>query len=124
MPQLAGKIRLLAPNLWGLVFTMLGALDERRLSDVVDPLAVDLTELFEAAEQLGDLGGDEEAEEGPVRDDGEPEAQPEDDRRPRKRSRKDVSARNTALRVIVRYILLRSCKYKSSSSSDTYVGLS
>jgi hypothetical protein len=120
MPQLAGKMHLLAPNLWGLVFTMLGALNERRLSDMVDPLAVDLTELFEAAEQLGDLGGDEEAEEGPVRDDGKPEAQPEDDRRPRKRSCKDMSAHNTALHVIIHYILLRLCKYKLSS--DTYVG--
>ena len=101
MPRLAGKMRLLAPNLWGLVFTMLGALDERRVSGVVDPLAVDLAELFNASEDLGDLGEDEEAEEDPAGDGGDPEDQHADDARPWKRLRKDVSARNTVLRVIV-----------------------
>ena len=46
MPMLAGKMRLLAPSLWGLVFTLLGALDQRRLSDVVEPLDINLAELF------------------------------------------------------------------------------
>ncbi|KAH9031297.1 hypothetical protein EDB84DRAFT_1271088 [Lactarius hengduanensis] len=106
MPQLAGKMRILAPSLWGLVFTLLGALDERRSSVMVDPNSVNLSELFHVSEQLlGDLGEDEAAEENSeaVGDENNPDVQREDERRPRKRSRKDVSARNTALRVIVRH---------------------
>jgi hypothetical protein len=63
MPQLAGKLRLLAPSLWGLVFTMLGPLDERRSSVAVDPAGVNLSELFDASvQELGDLGGDADVE--------------------------------------------------------------
>ena len=110
MPQLAAKIRLLAPSLWGLVFALLGALDDRRMSDVIDPLTVDLSELFAASEEVtGDLGGDEEAEDNPLGDDGDPEVtqngERQDERRPRKRSRKDVSVRNTTLRIVVSYML-------------------
>ncbi|KAI9432877.1 hypothetical protein BJY52DRAFT_1207806 [Lactarius psammicola] len=76
MPQLAEKMHLLAPTLWGLVFTMLGGLDERRSPVVVDPASVNLSELFEVSEQvLGDLGEDEPEEGIPegVEEDSNPE---------------------------------------------------
>ncbi|KAF8257522.1 hypothetical protein EI94DRAFT_1629737, partial [Lactarius quietus] len=101
MPRLAGNMRFLAPNLWGLVFNLLGPLDDQHVSGMVDPLGVNLAKLFDASEDLGDLGEDEEVEEGPIGDDNGPGAQPEDERRPQKWLRKDVSARNTALRKSV-----------------------
>lgn len=52
MPQLAGKMCLLAPSLWGLIFMLLGALDQQRLSDVVEPLEINFAELFEASEDI------------------------------------------------------------------------
>ncbi|KAI9434779.1 hypothetical protein H4582DRAFT_1818304, partial [Lactarius indigo] len=60
-------------------------------------------QLFQISEQLlGDLGEDDAADENidAVGDDSDSGIQQEDERRPRKRSRKDVSARNTAIRVI------------------------
>ncbi|KAI9436671.1 hypothetical protein H4582DRAFT_2058591 [Lactarius indigo] len=106
MPQLAGKLRLLAPSLWGVVFTLLGALDECRSSVMVNPSNLNLSELFQISEQLlGDLGEDDAADENidAVGDDSDSGIQQEDERRPWKRSRKDVSARNTAIRVIMIY---------------------
>lgn len=76
---------------------------------------VNLSELFEAS-VMGDLGGgDEEAEDNPMGDNGDPGATQEgewqDEGRPWKRSCKDVSLQNTTLCIIVSYIL-RMCMYK------------
>ena len=115
MPQLAEKMRRLAPSIWRLVFTLVGALDERRLCLAVDPMDVNLSEVFKESEQgLGDLGGnvpgDETQEEGEEQDDDDEEEGEDgegegdhnaESRRPRKRSRKDVPAKNLALRIIV-----------------------
>ncbi|KAH8986835.1 hypothetical protein EDB86DRAFT_2832588 [Lactarius hatsudake] len=103
MPQLVGKMRLLALSLWGIIFTLLGVLDECHLSVMVNPNSVNLSELFQISEQLlGDLGEDEAAEENTeaVGDDSNSGIQQEDERRPQKRSGKDISAWNMALRVI------------------------
>ncbi|KAI9465648.1 hypothetical protein BJY52DRAFT_1109658, partial [Lactarius psammicola] len=59
MPLLVGKIRQFAPSLWIFIFTLLGALDKQHLCHTVDPMGIDLSEVFEESERsLGDLGGD------------------------------------------------------------------
>lgn len=61
--------------------------------------------MFEASEEaLAELGGDEDTEDNPG-DGDNPDVPQEGRGRPRKRSRKDLSARNRALRVIVSYTL-------------------
>jgi hypothetical protein len=63
MPQLAVKIREAAPSPWSLIFNLLGALDERRMSLKVDPISVNLAEIFKESERiLEEIGGDMEAE--------------------------------------------------------------
>ena len=114
MPQLAEKMRRVAPSMWRLVFTLVGALDERRSCLAVDPMDVNLSEVFKESEQsLGDLGGnmiptgenqDEGEEEGEEEEEEEGEGEGDHDaesRRPRKRPRNDVAAKNLALRIIV-----------------------
>ena len=108
MPQLAEKMRRVAPSMWRLVFTLVWALDERRSCLAVDPMDVNLLEVFKESEKsLGDLGGNmmpagenrEEAEEDDEEDE-EEEGEGEGDR-PRKRPQKDMPAKNLALRIIV-----------------------
>ena len=114
MPQLAEKMRRVAPSMWRLVFTLVGALDERRPCLAVDPMDVNLSEVFKESEQsLGDLGGnmiptgenqDEGEEEGEEEEEEEGEGEGDHDaesRHPRKRPRNDVAAKNLALRIIV-----------------------
>jgi len=105
MPRLADKMRQVAPCLWSLVFNLLGALDERRSSLTVDPVSMNLAKIFEDSERnLGEIGGDMDVEDGEgERDGNESDPEPEEDMPHRKRSRKDVSSRNTAIRVIVSY---------------------
>ncbi|KAI9436160.1 hypothetical protein H4582DRAFT_1763850, partial [Lactarius indigo] len=56
-PQLAGKIRHVAPTLWAFIFTLLGTLDKRDPCHIVDPMAVDLHGVFDESERnLGELG--------------------------------------------------------------------
>ncbi|KAH9022639.1 hypothetical protein EDB85DRAFT_2186408 [Lactarius pseudohatsudake] len=103
MPRLADKMRRVAPYLWSLVFTLLGATDGRRSSLTVDPVSMDLAEIFDESEQnLGEIGGDSDVEDGHGEhgDDSESDPEPEEDVPRRKRSRKDIPSRNTAIRVI------------------------
>jgi hypothetical protein len=104
MPRLAGQFREISPSVWRLVYTLLGALDERRQYLEVDPLEINLSEVFEESERdlnPGDLGGDTRTND-PQGDDGdESESDQEDQQRPRKRSRRGLPAKNTALRIIV-----------------------
>ncbi|KAI9432901.1 hypothetical protein BJY52DRAFT_1198891 [Lactarius psammicola] len=107
MPRLADRIRQVAPSLWSLVFNLLGALDERRLSLDVDPVNMNLADIFEESERnLGEIGGDMDVEDGQgergdgIESDPEPGEQAEEDMPQRKRSRNDVLSRNTAIRVI------------------------
>ena len=96
--------------MWRLVFTLTGALDERRPCPVVNPMDVDLSEVFEEPElNLGDLGGDTPAHETREEEEGDEsglEREQAESRQPRKKPRKDVSAKNMALRIIVRKSLL------------------
>jgi hypothetical protein len=118
MLQLADKMHQVAPSLWVLVFNLLSALDQQRLLLAVDPVTMDLAEIFEETEQdLGEIGGEDAGEDvgDGQQDDGDgsdsghhqPEVResgPEEDPTPpRKRSRKSVSVRNTVIRVIVSY---------------------
>ncbi|KAH8976431.1 hypothetical protein EDB92DRAFT_1811877 [Lactarius akahatsu] len=87
-----------------LVFSLLRATDERRSSLTVDPVTMDLAEIFDESERnLGEIGGDMDGEDGQGEhsDSSESDSEPEEeDVPPRKRARKDVSLRNTAIRVI------------------------
>ncbi|KAH9011520.1 hypothetical protein EDB83DRAFT_2203792, partial [Lactarius deliciosus] len=59
MPHLAGKIRHVALTLWAFVFTLLGTLDKRDLCRAVDPMDINLTEVFDESDRnLGELGED------------------------------------------------------------------
>ncbi|KAI9437485.1 hypothetical protein H4582DRAFT_2057853 [Lactarius indigo] len=103
MPCLADSMRRVAPSLWSLVFSLLGATDERRSSLTVDPVTMDLAEIFnESKRHLGEIGGDMDVKEGQGEcgDNSESDSEPEEDEPPRKRARMDVSSRNTAIRVI------------------------
>ena len=103
MPQLAGKIRCFAPSLWRTVYTLLGGLDDRRPYLEADPIDIDLLEVFEESERnLGDLGMDTHANETNGDDSNESGSDGgENQQQPRKKSRKSVPAKNTALRIIV-----------------------
>lgn len=87
------------------MFSLLRALDERCLSLTVDPISMNLAEIFEEYEQLGEIRGDMEAgdSDGEYRDGSDSEPEEERPPPPRKRMRKDVSSRNTAVQVIVSY---------------------
>ncbi|KAH9173865.1 hypothetical protein EDB89DRAFT_1905024 [Lactarius sanguifluus] len=104
MPHLADNMCRLAPSLWSLVFSLLGATDEWCSSLTVDPVTMDLAEIFDKSERnLGEIGGDMDVEDGQgeCSDSSELDSEPEEeDMRPQKRARKDVSLRNTAIRVI------------------------
>jgi hypothetical protein len=116
MPQLAEKIWHLAPSIWRFVFNLVGALDERHLCLAVDPMDVNLSEVFKESERgLGDLGGNmpasktqeegDEDNEDKDRDEDEEEGEGRNAdselRRLQKRMRKDVPAKNLALQIIV-----------------------
>ncbi|KAH9023951.1 hypothetical protein EDB85DRAFT_1894530 [Lactarius pseudohatsudake] len=102
MPQLAGKIRHIAPTLWAFIFTLLGTLDKRDPCCAVDPMGINLSEVFDESERnLGELGEDTPASETKGDDGTDSGSNLEDNlRHSQKRTRKDVSAKNTALRVI------------------------
>ncbi|KAH9038083.1 hypothetical protein EDB85DRAFT_1888141 [Lactarius pseudohatsudake] len=107
MPQLADKMCQVAPSLWSLVFSLLGALDERRLSLTVDPISMNLAEIFKESERvLEEIGGDMEVEGGQGEDGDDNDSDPcsdlesEEDMPCREKSWKDVSSRNTAIQVI------------------------
>jgi hypothetical protein len=103
MPQLAGKIRQFAPSLWRLVYALLGGLDEQRPYLEDDPIDIDLLEVFEESERnLRDLGMDTRANETHGDDsNGSGSEREENKQQPRKKSRKTVSAKNTALHIIM-----------------------
>ncbi|KAH9158642.1 hypothetical protein EDB89DRAFT_1823265, partial [Lactarius sanguifluus] len=59
MPHLAGKIRHVAPTLWAFIFALLGTLDKRDPCRAVDPMDINLSEVFDESERnLGELGED------------------------------------------------------------------
>ncbi|KAH8980615.1 hypothetical protein EDB92DRAFT_1820506 [Lactarius akahatsu] len=65
MPRLADNMHRLAPSLWSLVFSLLGATDEQCSSLTVDPVTMDLAEIFdESKRNLGEIGGDMDGEDG------------------------------------------------------------
>ena len=104
MPRLAAKMRQVAPSFWSLIFKLLGALDDRHMSLTVDPISMNLAEMFEESEHvLEEISGDMETEDGPdkCRNNNEADLGPEEDLPHQKRSRKGVSERNTAIQVIV-----------------------
>jgi hypothetical protein len=106
MPRLAVTMRQVAPSFWSLIFDLLGALDDRRKSLTVDPFSMNLAEVFEESERvLEEIGGDMEADDdrGERADNNDADLGREDDLPHQKRSRKGVSERNTAIRVIVSY---------------------
>ncbi|KAH8979609.1 hypothetical protein EDB92DRAFT_1806329 [Lactarius akahatsu] len=93
MPCLADNMRRLAPSLWSLVFSLLGATDKQRSSLTVDPVTMDLAEIFnESKQNLGEIGGDMDGEDGQGEhsDSSELDSEPEEeDMPPRKRAQKD-----------------------------------
>lgn len=103
MPQLAATMRQIAPSFWCMIFDLLGGLDERRMSLAVDPIGMNLADLFEESESvLEEIGGDMEPEDDRGYDNGA-DLSREDNLPHQKRSRQGVSERNTAIRVIVSY---------------------
>lgn len=86
-----------------MIFDLLGGLDERRMSLAVDPIGMNLADLFEESESvLEEIGGDMEPEDDRGYDNGA-DLSREDNLPHQKRSRQGVSERNTAIRVIVSY---------------------
>lgn len=74
------------------------------MSLAVDPISMNLAEIFEESEHvLEEIGGDIETEDGPdkCRNSNGADLGPEEDSPHQKRSRKRVSQRNTAIQVIV-----------------------
>jgi hypothetical protein len=120
MPWLVEKMQSIAPSIWRLVFTLVGALDERHSCLVVDPVDVNLSEVFKESEEiLGDLGGDIPANETRDEEDGGEQGGEEggdeeegngdglgeghdtNTRRRQKRAWRDLPAKNLALWIIV-----------------------
>jgi hypothetical protein len=82
MPQLAHKMCQVALSLWSLIFNLLAALDGWCLLLTVDPINMDLADIFEECERdLGEIGGEIGAGDGSDSD-----HEPEGDRLPQKRS--------------------------------------
>ncbi|KAH9174499.1 hypothetical protein EDB89DRAFT_1848802, partial [Lactarius sanguifluus] len=126
MPHLAGKIRHVAPTLWAFVFTLLGTLDKRDPCRAVDPMDINLSEVFDESERnLGELGEDTPAGETEGDDGTDSDSDLEDNlRHRRKRVRKDASARNTALRktVVCASIILKSAN-KNCNHLQSVMGI-
>lgn len=89
MPQLSAKMHQVAPIFWSLIFKLLGALHDWCMSLTVDPISMNLAEVFEETEHvLEEISGDMETADGPdkCRNNNEADLGPEEDLPHQKRS--------------------------------------